>query len=165
MSQRLKCGQLGKDSTKTMVWVGDSFQDGIEGEKIPVKSDDMIDLGTPYIMADTPGVDDAFVSDLKVMEKIAGAPLYILMVNSETMESEKLFQFAEKLDGARIFPVCIDNEKRDLVNRGEEDLRKLEKKLARACPSADVRKPFVVPKLDSLDDTEKQKRFASTIGI
>jgi len=37
-------------------------------------------------------------------------------------------------------------------------LRKLEKKLARACPSADVRKPFVVPKLDSLDDTEKTEK-------
>lgn len=134
--------------TGRLVWAGPHRPhlsgDGKESF-IYLDQSEMADLGTPYLLLDTPGVGDSLkeCGELANMA-LSSTRIKVLVVNAAKLRGDEYQSFISNADGGLIFPVvnrCPANNsewKKDFGDVLEENLKKF-------APHANIQKALCLP--------------------
>lgn len=105
----MSTGQNASDRTHQLVWYGPQAPVGLAaGERhLRVDSSQMLDLGRPYLLADTPGFTDAAPGAWRLSEvSVTSAPIKLLVTSlSQLRRDGKVEDFVATLNGSVILPV------------------------------------------------------------
>jgi len=101
-------GQNASDRTHQLVWYGPQTPSGLAaGERhLRVDSSQMLDLGLPYLLADTPGFTDAAPGAWRLSEvSVTSAPIKLIVTSLSKLRDGGVAGFAATLNGSVILPV------------------------------------------------------------
>lgn len=151
--KKIPSGQGIHNTTMQPVWIGSEHPKGFNSDDygfIPVRQDQLYPLGTPYMLLDMPGYNNASISNEHPIAKaLDGCQIRILMVSSQTMECQSDLRFVSEQNGTILLPVIIDQQYPSLNNGGQSDIRRLMEKIIDVCPNSVVLDPLIIPSFDS----------------
>lgn len=105
--QHLRSGDLFDDATTRLVWIGPTPPDSLDVSSevyFPCPRSEMIDIGQPYVLLDTPGSTDSNSSAAKIAsDALSLAPIKILVVSRDQIRSASNLDIAQRIDGS----ICI----------------------------------------------------------
>jgi hypothetical protein len=104
----MSTGQNASDRTHQLVWYGPQAPVGLSaGERyLRVGSSQMLDLGCPYLLADTPGFTDPAPGAWRLSEvSVTSAPIKLLVTSLSQLRDGGVEDFAATLNGSVILPV------------------------------------------------------------
>ena len=118
---------------------------------------DMQSIGLPYLMLDSPGLNDEVESVRELAAKsLALSTVVLLVVRADQLRSEVVTFLTELSEGTLVVPVI--NAIRQREESLEEDVASLISRLREVAPSSRITTPVLV------DDFEIKDRSAKTIG-
>ena len=104
----MSTGQNASDRTHQLVWYGPQAPVGLSAEERHLRVDpsQMLDLGRPYLLADTPGFTDAAPGAWRLSEvSVTSAPIKLLVTSLSQLRDGGVEDFAATLNGSVILPV------------------------------------------------------------
>ncbi|HAC90578.1 MAG TPA: hypothetical protein DCF63_08075 [Planctomycetaceae bacterium] len=148
--QQLKSGDLQADATTRLVWIGPVAPDALDSSNeiyysCPVS--DMVDLGQPFVLLDTPGMTDADQRAAKLAhESLSLAPIKLLAIARDQMRAAINLSVAQQIDGSICVPV-ITSVDPDQAEQSElqSDLRNLRDQLKLMAPHSQITTEILVP--------------------
>jgi hypothetical protein len=150
-------------ATTRVTWIGPIRPERLDEEAeawIPVLKEEMFDPGSPYMLVDVPGFNDAHPSAQAAAKRILPMASVVVLVASweSGLELESLGTYLALGGGATIVPVVVDDA--FLVRSPESAQRELARFLDRirfASPDSEVAKPIHLPRIDSVPPEERDR--------
>lgn len=161
--ETLRSGDLMMDATTRLVWVGPVPPDGLNGDYesyLSCPSSQMVDIGQPYVILDTPGITD---SDQRAAhlakESLSLAPVKLIAIARDQLRAAANLTLAHQIDGAICIPLITSVDPEE-INRSElqYDLRSLRDQLALMAPHSTLLKEILVPDFEILGDEESSAK-------
>ncbi|MFK7738354.1 MAG: hypothetical protein AB8B50_20185 [Pirellulaceae bacterium] len=158
---KLKSGDLVDDATTRLVWIGPAAPEALDPTVEiyhPCSADELIHLGQPYVLLDTPGITDANHRAAKLArESLSLAPIKLLVVARDQIRAAANMMLASQIDGSLCIPVISSVEPEEIENGKAvrdlaEDLRGLRDQLGLMAPRADICSEVLVPDFEISDD-------------
>ncbi len=161
-------GDLEADATKRLVWVGPMAPEGIHAEDeiyIPCQSSDMVELGQPYVILDTPGITDTHHRAAEIAAAaLSLAPIKFMVIARDQLRAAANLKIAAGIDGSLCIPVISSVEPDEM--QGEtmaaqelaNDLRALKDQLAMRAPATQFVQEILVPDFEISGDEERSSR-------
>lgn len=165
----LRSGDLVDDATTRLVWIGPVAPDELDPKSEiyhPCPSTEMVQLGQPYVLLDTPGITDANQHAARLAhEALTLAPLKLLIVARDQIRAAANMAIARQIDGSICIPVISsvepeempgqatqDAATRRLANSMEEDIRSLRDQLMLMAPNTNLGREVLVPDFEITGD-------------
>lgn len=147
--QQLKSGDLQADATTRLVWIGPVAPDALDPSNelyyaCPVG--DMVDLGQPFVLLDTPGMTDADQRAAKLaQESLSLAPIKLLAIARDQIRAAINLSLAQQIDGSICVPVItsVDPDQTEQTEL-QNDLRNLRDQLKLMAPHSQVTTEILV---------------------
>lgn len=150
----LPSGDLNADATTRLVWIGPMAPDGLDaGSEIyhPCQITQLVKIGQPYVLLDTPGLTDADQRAVELAEQsLSLAPLKILLIARDQLRAAANLNIARQIDGSACIPV-ISSVEPDEMTGGQaasvlaDDLRTLRSQLELMAPRSQIMPELLVP--------------------
>ena len=155
---QIPCGEETNFATEKATWIGPEAPPVLMPDhelRIPLRREQMVDLGSEYTLLDLPGYDDASVAQRDAaLGALRGAAFRVIVISSQTKKVESQFGYLQDSNGTRILPVIMDNQYPKLKTDGCEEVESLVEKIRRQCPDADVSNALVLPRIDRASGDE-----------
>lgn len=161
VQQQLRSGDLVDDATTHLVWIGPVAPEGLDpAEEIyhPCQSSEMVSVGQPYVVLDTPGLTDANQTAVQIAhEALSLAPVKLLVVARDQLRAAANMALAKQIDGAVCIPVISSVEPEEMPGAPEaatfeDDLRSFRDELALLAPRATLVPEVLVPDFEITGD-------------
>jgi hypothetical protein len=158
---KLKSGDLVDDATTRLVWVGPAAPEMLDPSVEiyhPCSSDELIQLGQPYVLLDTPGITDADHRAAKLAkEALSLAPIKLLVIARDQIRAAANMMLASQIDGSLCIPVVSSVEPEEIeegkaIGDLAEDLRSLRDQLVLMAPRAEIGREILVPDFEIADN-------------
>lgn len=174
----LRSGDLVDDATTRLVWVGPVAPDGLEpASEIyhPCTQENLVHIGQPYVILDTPGLTDANHRAAKLAEEaLSLAPIKLLVVARDQIRAAANMSIARQIDGSVCIPIISSVEPEEFPG-GEpsstgpssaesssagpssalsEDVRALRDQLQLIAPRVKLAKEVLVPDFEITGDEQ-----------
>jgi hypothetical protein len=120
VAQQLPSGDLAKESTHLLHWVGPNPPQPLESRwerfhRCPAEQ--LVPLGAAYTLLDTPGVTDAEWGAAEIARQSLGlAPIKLLVIRRGQLRAAKLLELASQLDGSVCLPIITAVTGQDLAS-------------------------------------------------
>lgn len=108
LRHRIPSGQNAEDRSTRLLWIGPHRPPRLEpGEEfLPASTEQLIDLGVPYLLGDAPGFASSHdAADDLSRRALASAALKLLVFPQERLRDRTLPELIRRLPAARILPV------------------------------------------------------------
>jgi hypothetical protein len=168
---QLRSGDLIDDATTRLVWVGPvapEHPDPSAEIYHPCSSSNLVQIGQPYVLLDTPGLTDTNQQAAKLAyEALALAPVKLFVVSRDQIRSAANLSIARQIDGAICIPVITSVEPEEMPTSNptdeagqrllaamQDDLRNLRDHLSIMAPTAVLAKEVLVPDFEITGDEE-----------
>ena len=160
---QMRSGDLAEDATKRLVWVGPVAPERIDAASETYHRCDleqMADIGTPYVILDTPGITDSDRRAAQLSsEALALAPLKLLVLARDQIRSAANLMLARQIDGSICIPVVTSVEPEemptgDAAEALERDLKALRDQLTAMAPHGQIVREILVPDFEISGDEE-----------
>lgn len=159
--QSVRSGGKSEDRTSQLIWLGPHAPLALYGQErfVRVPSEQMLDLGRPYIVGDAPGFSsiDAYAEDL-AFTAIHSAAVKLLVLSLDNLRDDAIPRFLKQMEGALVLPVVrYKPDPADQSRPGQEsetDVRQELKRWRRAAPGVEVLDPCFIPDKDIFDGGE-----------
>ncbi|MFN3192769.1 MAG: hypothetical protein ACE361_19815 [Aureliella sp.] len=165
----MRSGDLVDDATTRLVWVGPVAPTELDPTSEiyhPCRTDEMVSIGQPYVILDTPGITDANHRAANLAkEALALAPIKILVIARDQIRAAANLSLATQIDGSICIPLVSSVEPEEMPN-GENasilsgDLRSLLDQLGEMAPRTEFAKPILVPDFEISNDEADAGRVA-----
>jgi hypothetical protein len=160
----LRSGDLLDDATTRLVWIGPHAPDGLDSRNeiyIPCQAANMVEIGQPFVLLDTPGITDTHQRAAEIAnDALSLAPIKLLVIARDQLRAAANIQIATRIDGAVCIPVISSvepEEIRDGTQAAAElrsDLRALRDQLHLRAPAARLVPEVLVPDFEITADEE-----------
>ena len=145
--------------TGRITWIGAERPTTlVEEEDAFIQVHDLVDLGVPYLLIDTPGTGDVQGASNRLADiALSSARIKVLVVDARTIRNENYQKFIGKGDGSLILPIvnfckAQGQEPFPVELWREQYGRDLMEKLQAAAPAATILEPEFLPDRESVDD-------------
>ena len=154
---RLRSGDLQDDATTKLVWIGPVPPDGLDTTieiYHPCSTSEMIEIGQPLVLLDTPGVTDANAQSARIAkESLSLAPVKLLIIARDQLRAAANLSLARQIDGSICIPIITSVEPDEFNDAGlAADLRTLRDQLATMAPHSTVATELKVPDFEITGD-------------
>ncbi len=157
----LPSGDLSGDATTRLVWIGPIAPDRLEPSceiYHPCPAEQLVAIGQPYVLLDTPGQTDANEPAAKLAQQaLSLAPLKLLVIARDQLRAAANLTIARQIDGAACVPIITSVEP-DEMAEGEEaallrqDLRELRGQLEAMAPHSRIVPELLIPDFEITGD-------------
>lgn len=165
--ERIPCGTRREGDTDKLIWIGAQLPGELDFScetSIPVPSENLFDLGRPYVLLDVPGHNEADEQRRQhALRSITLAPLRVAMFTWDTMGDESNDAFLREGDGATVLPVIVDHQYPRDEKLSRPELNHLHQRLQRSCPRSDVLRPVLIPGFDHRSDRQAAEEQAALL--
>lgn len=163
----LPSGDLQSDATLDLTWIGPKSPPQIDAKHeryVATRAEQMVDIGQPYTLLDTPGVTDGNREAAELAKSaLALAPIKLLVIARDQVRAASNLGIARQIDGSVVIPVVTSVEPAEFpveqsdaqsttAHTFREDISALEQQLAIAAPSARFLPPVFVADFEITDD-------------
>lgn len=164
---QLRSGDLVDDATTRLVWIGPVAPDGLEPSSEifhPCSVEDLVSIGQPYVILDTPGLTDANHRAAELAgEALSLAPIKLLVIARDQLRAAANMSIAQQIDGSVCMVVISSVEPEELgqsaaANNLQEDLRMLRDQLTLMAPRAVLGREVLVPDFEITGDEDASSR-------
>lgn len=155
--QQLRSGDLSSDATTRLVWVGpvppENLDPGSE-TYLPCPSAQMVDIGQPFVLLDTPGTTDCDPRASQLSsEALSLAPVKVLAIARDQIRAAANIMIAQQIDGAICIPVITSVESAEMEDTDfHGDLRNLHDQLQMLAPHSRILQEVLVPDFEITAD-------------
>ena len=154
-------GEEDETATEKATWIGPDAPTLMTPEhelRIPVRREEMLDLGCDYTLLDLPGYDDAGLAEREAaLRAVRGVEFRVLVISSATKQVESQFSYLRDSNGTRILPVVMDSKYPLLETEGSSEVEALLAKIRKNCPQAEVAEPLIIPHIEHAPGDETSK--------
>ena len=171
VQKQLRSGDLVDDATTRLVWVGPVAPESLDpSQEIyhPCPTEELLHIGQPYVILDTPGLTDANHRAAKLAEEaLSLAPIKLLVVARDQLRAAANLSIAEQIDGSVCIPIVSSVEPEELPGAAahdtlQEDLRALRDQLQVMAPKAVLSKEVLVPDFEISGDEQASSEVFRT---
>lgn len=151
----LRSGDLEDDATTRLVWIGPQAPESLDPRSEIYHlcaASQMIEIGQPFVVLDTPGVTDGNQRAAEIAsEALSLAPIKLLVIARDQLRAAANIQIARRIDGAVCIPVISSVEPEELHQETmvaaelQRDLRSLRDQLTVWAPSVQLLHEILVP--------------------
>ncbi len=161
IKESLRSGDLLDDATTRLVWIGPVPPDDLEPTSEiyhSCASDEMVSIGQPYVLLDTPGTTDANHRAAKLAtEALTLAPIKILAVARDQIRAAANMSIAKQIDGTTCILTVTSVEPEELADSAagtalQSDLRSLREQLQAMAPNVHLTREVLVPDFEITGD-------------
>lgn len=121
IAAQLPSGVLSSEATTQLYWVGPQPPENLDSTRevfISCRRESMLELPTPYILLDTPGITDDDRQAAKLAkEAMSLSPIQLLVVRRDQLRGAVLGSLAHSAEGAICIPVITSIPLKDLPER------------------------------------------------
>jgi len=165
--QTLRSGDLMLDATTRLIWIGPVAPDGLDAECeifLSCPSSQMVDIGQPFVLLDTPGITDSDQRAAKIAkESLSLAPVKLIAVARDQIRAAANLSLAQQMDGAICIPIITSVDPEELkAPELLSDLRSLRDQLAHMAPHSQILKEILVPDFEVTGDEESSAKVLRT---
>lgn len=118
LRELLPSGDLTTEATTRLVWIGPLAPEGLDPQVEiyhPCPLSQLVTLGQPYVLLDTPGLTDADPRAAELAEQaLSLAPIKILVIARDQLRAAVNLRLARQIDGAVCIPVVSSVEPDEL---------------------------------------------------
>ena len=160
----LRSGDLNQDATTRLVWIGPHAPDGLDAASeifYPCPSNQMAEIGQPYVVLDTPGVTDTNHRAAEIAsDALSLAPIKLLVIARDQLRAASNLLIAARIDGAVCIPVISSVEPEEtqegsaLASQLRNDLRALREQLQLRAPKVRLVAEVLVPDFEITGNEE-----------
>jgi hypothetical protein len=160
----IRSGQNDVDRTQRLLWFGPTAPAELgEGEQhLHVDAKQMLDLGRPYIVGDTPGFSNYGEAASQLARlAVRSAAIKLVVIQEETLRDGDVTQLFAQMDGALVLPVIRFRAGKGVANPVAGSVQEVERHLAMwraAAPHARVLSPCYLPDQDLFSTNAKDTR-------
>ncbi len=176
LGRRLPSGVLGSEATTKLYWVGPNPPELVDGDRevyLHCEREQMLEIGFPYLLLDTPGVTDSDLSAVESTRRVLHlSPIKLLVLRRDQLRAAINSQLAGWVEGAVCIPVvtCVPLKElgQDPSGRGwehdqhrvlekslEDDLRKFSDWLRASAPQSQLESPILIEDFEASGQEEK----------
>lgn len=157
----LPSGDLNADATTRLVWIGPMAPDGLDTDSEiyhPCQTTQLLKIGQPYVLLDTPGLTDADQRAVELAEQaLSLAPLKILLIARDQLRAAANLTIARQIDGAVCIPVISSVEPDEIAGAQAtsvlaDDLRTLRSQLELMAPRSQIMPELLIPDFEVSGD-------------
>lgn len=169
----LRSGDLMDDATVRLVWIGPIAPDELDLDSeiyVPCQTQQLAQIGQPYVILDTPGLTDADQRAAKLAkEALSLAPIKLLVIARDQIRAAANLTLAHQIDGAVCIPVISSVEPEEMSGGEAEsqlsnDVRALREQLTIMAPRSQLTAEIRVPDFEiSGDESQSSQVFLSAI--
>jgi hypothetical protein len=157
VKEQLRSGDLSRDATTRLVWIGPVPPDGLDPSNesyLACPSIQMIDVGQPLVILDTPGTTDGDQRAAQLSsEALSLAPIKILAIARDQIRAAANMLIAQQIDGALCIPVVTSVEPAEMDDADfHSDLRDLREHLQMLAPHSRIMPEILVPDFEITAD-------------
>ncbi len=154
--QQLRSGDLSRDATAQLTWIGprspEQLNPSIE-QFVFCQSDQMADIGRPYLLLDTPGLTDADMQIAEIARQaLSLSPIKLIVIARDQIRSAINTHIARQTAGSLCLPIItmVDPKDLDPIAAKEllADIQQLKLHLSQAAPQSEWLEPVVIPDFD-----------------
>ncbi len=160
----LRSGDLNQDATTRLVWIGPNAPDGIDAVSeiyYPCAANQMVEIGQPFVVLDTPGVTDTNHRAAEIASAaLSLAPIKLLIIARDQLRAASNLQIAARIDGAVCIPVISSVEPEETEEGSaatlqlRNDLRTLREQLHLRAPNVRWVSEVLVPDFEITGNEE-----------
>ncbi len=164
----LRSGDLNRDATTRLVWIGPHAPDGLDAISelyYPCPASQLVEIGQPYVVLDTPGVTDTNQRAAEIAsDALSLAPIKILVIARDQLRAAANLLIAGRIDGAVCIPVISSVEPDEIqegtaaANQLRGDLRALRDQLQLRAPNARLVAEVLVPDFEITGNEEASSK-------
>lgn len=166
--ERIPSGTRRETATEKLIWIGGDFPAQLEHDveiALPIPSDKMLNLGCSYVLLDVPGHNEADDRRRQIaLRSITQASLRVAMFSWDANSDESNDEFLAAGDGATILPLIVDHQHPRPEHESGPEVRRLQQRLQRRCPSSKVLPPVVVPGFEHSANRADAWEHAATVA-
>ncbi len=169
----LRSGDLTDDATTRLVWIGPVAPDELDPASeiyYPCQPSDLVEIGQPYVILDTPGLTDANHRAAKLAQAaLSLAPIKLLVVARDQLRAVANMTIAHQIDGSVCVPVISSVEPEEMPGSEQhaplqDDLRALRDQLGLLAPRSILTGEVLVPDFEiSGDESASSRVFLGAI--
>ncbi|MCC6508032.1 MAG: hypothetical protein IT423_02925 [Pirellulaceae bacterium] len=174
VKSRLRSGDLIDDATTRLVWIGPTAPERLDANSEIFHACDtqqMVDIGRPYVLLDTPGSTDANQRAAEIAsEALSLAPIKLLIIARDQIRSAASISIAQRIDGSECIPVISSVEPDEFqaqTSAGRQlraDIQALRAQIATLAPRVQLGTEILVPDFEiSGDEDASQQSFRSQL--
>ena len=157
LRKKLPSGDLMGDATTKLVWIGPSAPDQIDFQAETFHqcaSTEMIDVGQPLVLLDTPGTTDANSRAAQLaIESLSLAPVKLLVIARDQIRAAANLSIASQIDGSFCIPIITSVEPDEMDSTElAADLNDLFKRLKSLAASSKFTAEVLVPDFEISGD-------------
>ncbi len=161
---RLSSGVLSREATTKLHWIGPNRPESLDDQREVFHYCDrgqLLDLGQPYLLIDTPGITDADQRAAQVAkETLSLAPVKLLVMRRDQMRSAINSQISAWIEGSVCVPVlsCVPiqefNAQSNAVSSESlrSDITQLLDSLRASAPQSKLLEPVLIPDFEATGD-------------
>ena len=150
-------------ATTRVTWIGPIRPERLDEEAeawIPVLKEEMFDPGSPYMLIDVPGFNDAHPSAQAAAKRILPMASVVVLVASweSGLELESLGTYLALGGGATVVPVVVDDAfLARSTESAQRELARFRDRIRFANPDSEVGEPIHLPRIDSVPPEERER--------
>lgn len=157
----LRSGDLVDDATTRLVWIGPAAPEALDPSSEiyhPCPMDEMLAIGQPYVILDTPGLTDADKRAATLaQEALSLAPIKLLIVARDQIRAAANMSLAQQIDGSVCIPVVSSVEPDEMpdgksASQIQDDIRSLRDQLGLMAPTTILTQEVLVPDFEITGD-------------
>ncbi|MCA9132434.1 MAG: hypothetical protein KDA45_04745 [Planctomycetales bacterium] len=157
----LRSGDLVDDATTRLVWIGPVAPEGLDpAAEIyhPCPANQLVQVGQPYVLLDTPGLTDADHRAAQLAEQaLSLAPVKLLVIARDQLRAAANMLIAHQIDGSLCIPIISSVEPEEMsagtaAAALAEDLRTLRTQLEVMAPRSTILSELLVPDFEISGD-------------
>lgn len=167
VKRELRSGDLVDDATTRLVWIGPVPPDSIDAANevyLPCPRAEMIEIGQPFVLLDTPGLTDVNSGAARIAaDALSLAPVKFLVVSRDQMRSASNLAIAQRIDGSICIPVITSVEPEELgdgagAKQLREDLRAFRDQLQLRAPKVVLTGEICLPDFEITGNEEASQQ-------
>lgn len=172
LRRRLRTGQDAEHRTSRLLWFGPQQPVGLRGEDedfLFASPEQMLDLGRPYVVGDTPGTsfaEDAARAPASIA--VHSAALKVLVLSTHGLRDGGLTRFVAAMNGATVLPIVRFRPAApgdvDPAAEARQDVERQTAEWRRAAPGVVLLDPVYMPesRTASADEQDLMRRRLQT---
>ncbi|QDV22585.1 hypothetical protein [Aureliella helgolandensis] len=158
---QLRSGDLIDDATTRLVWVGPVAPEGLDPQSEiyhPCPQEQLVAIGQPYVLLDTPGLTDANQQAAELAaDALSLATVKLLVIARDQLRAASNLTIAKQIDGAVCIPIISSVEPEEMeqgiaIGPLAEDLRALRDQLTLMASQSTLAQEVLVPDFEITGD-------------
>ncbi len=159
--RQLRSGDLVDDATTRLVWIGPLPPENLElSDEIyhACAASEMVEIGQPYILLDTPGMTDANHRAAQLArDSLTVAPVKLLVIARDQTRAATNMTISREIEGSVCIPVItsVEPEETDggrAIGELADDLRSLRDQLSLLAPTTTLPQDVLIPDFEFTGD-------------